>query len=72
MFSGHRSALVASHVWLGLTGGRFQSDGGLRIAAATARGGLRLKDASVPKPACSMQTFRLRILACHRQREARS
>ena len=35
MFSGLRSDLVAlSHVWLGLPGGRFQSVGGLRIAAA--------------------------------------
>jgi len=30
-------ALALSHVWLGLPGGRFQSDGGLRIVAATAR-----------------------------------
>jgi len=30
-------ALTLSHVWLGLPGGRFQSDGGLRIVAATAR-----------------------------------
>jgi len=38
MFSGLRSgSMVLSHVWLGLPGGRFQSDGGLRIAAATAR-----------------------------------
>ena len=36
MFSGLRSDSVAlSHVWLGLSGGRFQSDGELRIAAAT-------------------------------------
>jgi len=38
MFSGLRSDSIAlSHVWLGLPGGRFQSDEGLRIAAATAR-----------------------------------
>jgi len=38
MFSGLRSdSMAVSHVWLGLHGGRFQSDGGLRIAAATAR-----------------------------------
>ena len=37
MFSGLRSgSMVLSHVWLGLPGGRFQSDGGLRIAAVTA------------------------------------
>ena len=30
-------SMVLSHVWLGLPGGRFQSDGGLRIAPATAR-----------------------------------
>jgi len=36
MFSGLRSDTVAlSHMWLGLPGGCFQSDGGLRIAAAT-------------------------------------
>ena len=38
MFSGLRSnSMALSHVWLGLPGGRFQSDGGLQIAAATAR-----------------------------------
>ena len=38
MFSGLRSDTMAlSHVWLGHPGGRFQSDGGLRIAAATAQ-----------------------------------
>jgi len=38
MFSGLRSdSMALSHDWLGLAGGRFQSDGGLRIAAATAR-----------------------------------
>jgi len=37
MFSGLRSDSVAlNHVWLGLPGGHFQSDGGLRFAAATA------------------------------------
>jgi len=37
MFSGLRSdSMALSHVCLGLPGGRFQSDGGLRIAAATA------------------------------------
>ena len=37
-FSGFRSdSMALSHVWLGHPGGRFQSDGGLRIAAATAR-----------------------------------
>ena len=37
MFNGLRSDSVAlRHVWLGLPGGRFQSDGGLRITAATA------------------------------------
>jgi len=37
MFSGLRSdSMALSHVWLGLLGGHFQSDGGLRIAAATA------------------------------------
>jgi len=37
-FSGLRSdSMALSHVWLGLPGGRFQSDGGLRIAAAAAR-----------------------------------
>ena len=37
MFSGLRFDLMAlSDVWLSLPGGRFQSDGGLRIAAATA------------------------------------
>jgi len=38
MFSGVRSdTMVLSRVWLGHPGGRFQSDGGLRIAAATAQ-----------------------------------
>ena len=38
MFSGLRSDSVAlSHVRLGLPGGRFQSDGGFRIAATTVR-----------------------------------
>ena len=38
MFNGLRSDTMAlRHVWLGLREGRFQSDGGLRIAAATAR-----------------------------------
>ena len=37
MFSGLRSDSVAlGHVWLGLSGGRFQSDRGLRIVVATA------------------------------------
>jgi len=38
MFSGLRSdSMALSHVWLGLSGGRFQSDGGgLRIVVATA------------------------------------
>ena len=33
------NSMAVSHVWLGLPGGRFQSDGVLRIAAATARSG---------------------------------
>jgi len=38
MFSGLRADSVAlSQVWLGLPGGRLQSDGGWRIATATAR-----------------------------------
>ena len=38
MFSGLRFDLMAlRHVLLSLAGGRFQSDGGLRITAATAR-----------------------------------
>ena len=38
MFSGLSSnSMTLSHVWLGVPGGRFQSDGGLQIAAATAR-----------------------------------
>jgi len=38
MFSGLSSnSMALSHVWLGLPGGRFQSDGGLQIAAVTAR-----------------------------------
>ena len=37
IFNGLRSnSMALRHVWLGLPGGRFQSDGGLRIAAATA------------------------------------
>ena len=37
MFNGLRSNwMTLSHVWLDLPGGRFQSDGGLRIVAATA------------------------------------
>jgi len=36
MFNGLRSdSMALSHVWLGLTGGDFQSDGGLQIAAVT-------------------------------------
>jgi len=38
MFGGLRSdSLALSHVWLGFPGDHFQSDGGLQIAAATAR-----------------------------------
>jgi len=38
MFSRLRSdSMVLSHMWFGLPGGRFQSDGGLRISAATAQ-----------------------------------
>ena len=38
MFSGlSANSMTLSHVWLGLPGGRFQSDGGLQIAAVTAR-----------------------------------
>ena len=37
MFGDFRSdSMALSHVWLGLPGGRFRSDGGLLIAAATA------------------------------------
>ena len=37
MFNGLRSnSMALSHMWLGLPGSRFQSDGGLRITAATA------------------------------------
>ena len=37
MFSGLRSnSMAMSYIWLGLPGGCFQSDGGLRITAATA------------------------------------
>jgi len=38
MFSGLSSdSMALSHMWLGLPGGRFQSDGGLHITAATAQ-----------------------------------
>ena len=38
MFNGLGSdSMALRHVWLGLREGRFQCDGGLRIAAATAR-----------------------------------
>jgi len=39
MFGDFRSdSMALSHVWLGLPGGRFRSDGGLLIAAADCTG----------------------------------
>ena len=39
MFSGIISdSMVLSHVWLGLPGGYFQSDGGLQITSAGSHG----------------------------------
>jgi len=63
--------MALSHVWLGLPGGRFQSDGGLRITAATARwwsssGALRAMCSQRISQLKRRSTSVLESVGCHR------